>query len=54
MDMILQPIILVIRERLECAVCQAKAIFLILEAEEDEQLSYTAYCQDCWKRRGEE
>lgn len=50
--MILQPIILVIRERLECVRCQAKAIFLILE-EEGEQMTYEAYCQDCWKQRKE-
>ena len=50
--MILHPIILVIRERLECVRCQAKAIFLILE-EEGEQMTYEAYCQDCWKQRKE-
>ena len=51
--MILQPIILVIRERLECVLCQAKAIFLILEQQDEEHMDYVAYCQDCWKKRGE-
>jgi hypothetical protein len=54
-----QPVMLVLDERLECGVCGALAIFVVLldrtrGAEGKEDFDYTAWCQFCWVKAEEE
>ena len=48
-----QPVMLVADHRLDCHVCGALAVFVVLE-ETGEEWDYTAWCQDCWQKAQEE
>lgn len=56
-DVIWQPVVLILPARLECG-CGQRAIFVLLTPPDDGERApqggllhdYTAYCQDCWVR----
>lgn len=46
-----QPVMLVVRERVECD-CGNAAVFILIddEAADPDDRDYSAWCQSCWER----
>jgi len=61
-DAIWQPVVLIIPQRLDCGQCRARAVFVVLndedeplparpdDADERRDMGFSAWCQPCWEK----